>query len=370
MRSQQGVSSYGAATRWVLVAIAVLLLLTSLWFIRGILLLTLAAIILVILFTTPARYLVRLGMKREFATLLSVLAVVGIVIGLFAVLLPSLVSQFATLLRETVPTGLEELAERWEQGEFQQQFPFLAEISLQDTIDAVSSQLANAAGQVGASVLPVLGGVANTILSILIVIFLSLYFLADPQMHQEGLVKLFPLESRGRVREIIEIIDRTLRGWLRATLASMAFAGIATGVLLGLLGIQQAAALGVLAGLLSFVPNFGPIIALIPSIAAGVVQAPNNVIWIIVIIYGVSFVQSQIITPILVADSIKLPAVLILLGQIVAGIFFGFMGILLAVPMTAILTVLVNEVYVKDVLGDRLLVSGDAVRGEILVDER
>ena len=69
-------------------------------------------------------------------------------------------------------------------------------------------------------------------------------------------------------------------------------------------------------------------------------------------IYGVSFIQSQIVTPLLAPGSIRLPPVLVLLGQIVAGAFFGFLGLLLAVPLTAIVMVLVQEIYVKDMLGD------------------
>ena len=75
---------------------------------------------------------------------------------------------------------------------------------------------------------------------------------------------------------------------------------------------------------------------------------------VIVVIYGVSFLQSQIVTSLLVSGSIRLPPVLVLLGQIVAGAFFGFLGLMLAVPLTAILMVLVQEVYIKDMLGDRL----------------
>ncbi|MCL4251474.1 MAG: AI-2E family transporter [Anaerolineae bacterium] len=363
-------SPYGATTRWVLLALAIVIFLASLWFIRGILLLILAAIILVILFTTPIRSLVKRGVPHGWATLISVVLVVTVIVLLIAIVLPSLTAQFGTLLGDTVPRGINELIARLEDPQLQEQFAFLANINLQDTINALGSQLANAVSQIGASVLPVLGGVANTLLSILIVIFLSMYFLSDPNMHQEGLVRLLPVWYRERAREIIREIDATLRGWLRATLASMIFAGVATGVLLALLGIEQSIALGVLAGVLSFVPNFGPIIALIPSVAAGIVEVPGSVLWIVVIIYGVSFVQSQIITPILVSDTIKIPPVLILLGQIIAGVFFGFLGIMLAVPMTAILTVLVKEIYVKDVLGDsESFAPTTTFRDEVLADE-
>ena len=129
-------------------------------------------------------------------------------------------------------------------GALLEQFPFLEDVDFQNLLNTVGVQLASAIGQFGVTVLPVLGGVADTILSILIVIFLSIYLLADPQMHQEGLIRLFPISYRYRVREIFVRLDYTLRGWLRATIISMAFVGLATWLGLALLGIEQAVALG------------------------------------------------------------------------------------------------------------------------------
>ena len=123
---------------------------------------------------------------------------------------------------------------------------------------------------------------------------------------------------------------------------------------LAIIGVEQWAALGVLAGVLSFIPNFGPLLALIPSIAVAIIQAPENTFWVIIIIYGMSFLQSQIVGPLLANESMKLAPVLILIGQIVFGVFFGFLGIMLAVPLTALGVVLISEMYIKDFLGDRL----------------
>lgn len=344
-----------STTRWVLTAVIVIALLVAAWIVRGILLLTLASVILVVLITMPIRYLVRRGVGRRLASIISLLFIIVSIILLFMAALPTLIQQFNTLATVIVPQGVEALIEQWGRGEIQAQFPFLEGITTQDiesTFNTLSRQLTSAIPQLGVQVLPVLGGVADTLLSILIVVFLSVYFLADPRMHQEGVIKLFPIKYRYRVREIFVRLDATLRGWLRATIISMAFVLVGTWFGMTLLGIRQAAALGVLAGMLSFVPNFGPIIALVPSIAVGIVQTPEHIGWIVVIIYGVSFVQSQVVTPLLVQESIQLPPVLVLLGQIVAGAFLGFLGIMLSVPITAIIMVLVQEIYVKDILGD------------------
>ncbi len=365
-------SAYSATTRWVLTAVAVIILLVAAWIVRGILLLTLASVILVVLFTMPIRSLVKRGVNRGLATLLSLLFVVLMVFAVIALALPTLVQQFSVLATQIVPQGVEALVERWQSGEILIQYPFLGflkDFDLAPVLDQFTGQIAASLGQLGVSVLPVLGGVADTVLSILIVIFLSMYLLANPKMHQEGVIRLFPLWYRHRVREIFARLDLTLRGWLRATVISMAFVAVATGVGLALLGIQQAAALGVLAGVLSFVPNFGPIVALVPSIAVAIVQAPENVGWVIVVIYGVSFIQSQLVTPILVAGSIRLPPVLVLLGQIVAGAFLGFLGLMLAVPIAAILMVLVQEVYIKDVLGDHSVDERIMMPEEVLVPD-
>jgi predicted PurR-regulated permease PerM len=190
-------------------------------------------------------------------------------------------------------------------------------------------------------------------LSVLIVFFLSLYFLADPRGYTEGMVRLFPVWYRDRVREILDRMYEALRGWLEGTFISMIFVGVGTWLGLSLLNLEQAAALGALAGVLSFVPNFGQLVAVIAAVVVGIVQAPGSVSGIIAVIYGISFVQSQIFTPLLFAESVRIPPVLVLLGQIVCGALFGFLGILLAVPITAIFVILIREVYIKDVLGDR-----------------
>jgi len=353
--------------RWVLTCICAVVLTLAIWEVHTTLLLVLGSIILVVLVTMPIRFLVRLGFRRTPAAIISLVGILAIFILLILLALPSLLEQFSTLSSD-FQQGVSEVLSQWKQiqkdPQLRETFPYVAtlqdlmknffgEDDLNKIFTEVTRQLGQAAGQLGGSVLPVVSGVASTLLSLIIVIFLSLYLLAEPDKYEEGAIKLFPIWYRPRVRFIIDRIDFTLRLWLQGQLLLMIFAGLVTWLGLAILGLNQALALGVLAGLFSFVPNFGPIAALVPSLVVGLVQSPQHIAWIVLIIYGTSFLQSQLIAPLLFKESLNLPPVLVLIGQIFAAVFFGFLGLMLAVPIIAILIVLVQEVYIKDILGDK-----------------
>lgn len=353
--------SYIQTTRWVLVAVSIVAVLAVIWAVRNILLLMLAAVILVVFFNIPVRFLARFNVRRGVAVIAAVLFTMFAITLLARVALPTLLEQFTTLTTEIIPNGVRQLIERFNSGEMFEQTPLLAELfepfeeQLRldpNIINDLTRQLVTSIGQIGVSVLPVVGDVASTLLSVLVVIFLSLYMLVDPEGYRDGAIRLAPVWYRDRALYISNRVHFVLRGWLEGTFISMFFVGIGTWMGLSVLRIEQAAALGVIAGVMSFVPNFGQLVAVIAAVVVGVVQAPENIGWIIVVIYGISFFQSQVFSPLLFAESLSLPPVLVLLGQIICGALFGFMGILLAVPITAILMVLIQEIYIKDILGD------------------
>lgn len=354
---------------WIFVLLITIILFIALWAIRSILLLTFAAVLLTVLATAPVRIFERWGMNRGVAILLSL--ILGLVVIVVAIMLvfPTLFQQFSVLFTDIIPRGVEQLIEEWNSGRVFDAFPFLEDyvqniVIDSDLINQVATQVGNALGTLGGSVLPLVGSVANTVLSILIVIFLSMYFLAEPRRYISGIIALTPKWYRSRMQDILALCDETIRAWLRVTGASMLLVGLGTALGLAIIGVEQWAALGVLAGVLSFIPNFGPLLALIPSIAVAIIQAPENTFWVIIIIYGMSFLQSQIVGPLLANESMKLAPVLILIGQIIFGVFFGFLGIMLAVPLTALGVVLISEMYIKDFLGDRLWNSPKDVSDE------
>lgn len=366
-------------TRWVIVAFVIAILIGAFWTVRGVVLLALTSIVLVVLLTTPIRFLHKRGMNRGLATAISLLTLPAFFIVFMLIVLPLLSDQIIRLT-DLIEQGVGQVINQWEAlnaappeyflglhlGAIDApvvppEDPLFSGIqtlvnSIQidsETLQQMGSQVLSAFSQISVTVIPLVSGVASVLLNILIVIFMSMYLLADPKGHEDGFIRLLPVSYRHRGRAIIDRLDDALRGWLESTILAMIFVGLATWIGLTILGLREALALGFIAGLLAFVPTFGTLIAAVLAAIVGVLQQPQNIGWIIILTYGISLVQSQVISPLLVAGRINLPPVMVLLGQIVFGVFFGFMGLLLAVPLAAILMVLVQEVYIKDILGDR-----------------
>ncbi len=376
------------SSRWIWIALALFLVGFVLWNIRNILLYGLGAIILVILISMPVRFLARYKIGRTPAIFASLVAGTIIVYIISSMLLPTFVDQFVRL-GDSIAQGVDQIVEYWNSGELQDSYPFLVSLPRLNTaqpttlaldnlrvnpftyqvsvvnfdtqsfqidtatIRSLLEQGFNAVGQLGGTVLPFITGIANTLLTFLIVIFLTMFFLAEPDKYTKGFIKIFPLWYRDRVEYILKRIDYLLRRWIVSQFIGMAITFVGTYIGLALLGIQQAAALAILAAIFSLVPNFGQLIAVLVAILVASVQAPDKLILIIIVIYGVSFIQGQIIAPILTAGAVDIPPVLFLLGQIIAAGFFGVLGIVLTGPLLVIVMVIIQEVYVKDILGDR-----------------
>jgi predicted PurR-regulated permease PerM len=367
-------SGYVRQINSIFVAIITIIFFIGLWQIRSILMLAVAGVMLTIFFTMPVRFFMRWKFNRVVSILLSLSSGIILIIILSLVVFPTLFSQFNVLFTSTIPRGFEQLIELWNDKErLYETIPFSEALlssvdfaSFQidaDFLNQAVNQATNAVNSLGGSVLPFLGGVASALLSFIIVFFLCIYFIAEPDKYIQGIILLTPLWYRDRMREILVRLDTTIRAWIKVTLVSMIFVGAGTALGLALLGVEQWLALGVLAGALSFIPNFGTIAAIVPAVAVAIVQVPGSILWVIVMIIAVSFVQSQVIGPILTAESMNLPPVLILVGQIIFGLFFGFLGVMLAVPLTAVSVVLAEEIYIKDLLGDTSSEQEDEIKG-------
>jgi predicted PurR-regulated permease PerM len=191
-----------------------------------------------------------------------------------------------------------------------------------------------------------LHGFGGLIFAIVIGIFLA----ADPKLYRVGLLNLFPESRRARMGEVLDELGFTLWWWLLAQLATMASVGILVGIGLTVLGVPLSGTLGLLAALLSFIPSLGPFISVIPAVMLGLTISPMMGLWVCLLYLGVQTLEANIITPLIQQRAISLPPAFVLGSELLMGLLLGGAGLMFATPLAAVTLVLVNTLYIQDVL--------------------
>jgi predicted PurR-regulated permease PerM len=204
-----------------------------------------------------------------------------------------------------------------------------------------ASQMASAAGTT-------LGGLVTAF----IVVVTALYFAISPELYLNGLVLLFPTSYRGRLRDILAHVGRTLQFWLLGQSIDMLVVFLFTVIGLMLLGVPLALALGVLAGLLTFIPYFGAIAAAVPAVLVALSVGWQTAAWTLLLFFIAHSVDGYLISPLVQRRTVHMPPALTILSMTILGGLAGPMGIVLAAPLAAAGLVLVREAYVEDVLHD------------------
>lgn len=180
-----------------------------------------------------------------------------------------------------------------------------------------------------------------------LVIFLSVYLALDPATYREGLVRLFPVPARRKVGAALDESGTALRRWLMGQLFAMACMGLLTGIGLHLVGVPHAVPLGILIGVLDFVPVVGPFIGAIPGVLIAFSQSPQLALYAIGVYVAMQFIEGHFIVPLAQRWAVSIPPAVTLLGIVAAGLLFGPMGVFLAMPLIVVAVTLVNKLYVE-----------------------
>lgn len=200
------------------------------------------------------------------------------------------------------------------------------------------------------------GGLAATLFGALggyvVFLFVGVFLAFDPATYRRGLLALVPHSKRDRAQEVLAAGAHILRMWLFGKVVAMILVGILTWLGLMFLGIPLAMTLAVAASVLTFIPNFGPILAAVPALLLALLQGPQEVLYVAILYVAVQTVESYIVTPLIQQQAAKLPPALILLGQITMATLAGSLGLILATPLVALAMVWVRMLYVEDFLGD------------------
>jgi predicted PurR-regulated permease PerM len=366
--------------------LAIYLALRLLWFANALFLVAFLGVLFAIAVSAGADWLQRLRIPRGAGAALIVLAFFGL-LGLFgAWLAPTLRLQGAEL-RQKLPEAVDR-AEQWlnkrQSGIFgvilggsdavnkpaggttQTTTPTAAPTAGQtapvptNTSPTPSAGTAQATGAPelhdriqeklsGASryLFPFLTHTVEAIGGFLLVVFLTIYLAADPELYRRGVLALLPARRRREGAEVMDRVTVVLRKWLVTQLIAMLVIGVVTTTVLLILRVKAAFALGLLAGIFEFIPTVGPLLSAVPGVAMGFLDSPEKAATVAVAYWGIQFLENHILIPLLMKGGMDLPPALTVITQALLALVFGFLGLMVAVPLLATVMVMVQVLYVE-----------------------
>ena len=334
--------------RRVLIVLALGTLFFLAWQLRLVLLMLFGAIVVASIFRALSDILRRyLKLPDAVAVGLSVIIILGLVGALVALFWAHFASQFDTL-RENLPRA-------WRSFEAR-----VGDLGLGDQLRAAMARDGGIAGgffgNIGSTIMSVSGAIAD----LMVVIFGGIFLAAQPNFYSAGAIKLVPAGKRELVGEAMIDSERALRLWLRGQLLAMVLVGLFTGLGLWLLGMPSAAVLGLLAGLLEFIPFAGPVLAAIPAILLALAVSPDLALWVLLLYIVVQQVEGNILQPLIQQYAVDLPGVILLFALIAFGTLFGIIGVILAAPLAVVSYVLVKRLYVVEALHTSTPIPGES----------
>lgn len=345
--SQTAYFSYGRIASATLIVAAIIGLAWLILSLTRFLMLVFAAVVIAAVFDAIASWLCRLTrMRRSFALVLSVIGLITFFIGALVLFGSQLALQIDTI-REMVPQavqGLEGFLNRYGLGD-----------KARELLAVGSNDVSQIISQAGGYALAAGSGLADLVLVLVAAIFLA----GDPATYRRGLLLLLPTKAEGIVALAFDDAARGLRGWMMGqAISSLLVAGL-TWAGLALLDVPAAGGLGLIAGLLDMIPMVGPVIAGIPAVLLAFTVSPITALWTLLLFLGIQQLQGNFLQPMIQKHAVNVPPAVLLFAVFASGVLFGFLGVLLAAPLTIVVYVFVQRVYVRHLLGKPIKLAGD-----------
>lgn len=325
----------------VFATLLIVLLALAAWHLSFVLLLAFLGVLIAVLLRHLALALARHTPLSPAAGVLVVALGIVLLLGLGVVSLGPRIFGQVQLVIDSLPSALAGAEARL------RQYPW-GELLLERVPEGQARPDWNILGTIGGTVSTVIGMLANVAIVVTVAIFLAI----DPQLYRRGLLHLVPLHKRPRAAEILDALGRGLWRWLLGQGIAMTAVAVMAGVGLWLIGVPLALALGVIAGLMDFIPYVGPWLGAAPAVLLALAQGPAEAMQAAVLFLVIQQVEGHVLMPVIQKKASALPPVLTILAVVAFGLLFGFMGVFLATPLLLVLIILVRMIYVEDVLGD------------------
>jgi predicted PurR-regulated permease PerM len=282
----------------------------------------------------------RTPLSRGWALLIVILLVLGFLGFIGYIVVPEFLGELDDLGRQVSAVGgfIQDMLERLGLAD---ELIKPEELPIADAAGAVMRQTATAL----MTTIGILGG-------LIIMTAIALFAVVNPELYRCGFLRLLPRDQRPRVAETLSRVAHALRWWFLSQLISMVLLGVSISLGLMIIGIDLWLSLGVLTGLLTFIPYLGPIIAGIPIVIIGFTQGMETGIIVLVFYLIVQNIEAQIVVPIIQHRVVNLAPVLAISTQVLMGALFGVLGVIFAAPVTIVAMVAVRKLYMEDVLDE------------------
>lgn len=334
----------------VILAVLIVAVAIALWKIAHALLLGIAGVLFGIFLSTLTNWFSRgTGLSYKWSLAVVGILLVGFLVAGGMLIGPSVGNQFSRL-QETLPESVEKLRTAIENTTWGQYLPETTR-GPQDLIPGSTNMLAQVTGYASTAI--------DVILKFLLVIFLGFFFAYQPRLYKRGLILLVPRKYRPRAEEVLRALANGLKWWLFSRIIAILFVMVTTGLGLWLLGVPLALVLGILAGILDFVPYIGPIVAAIPGILLAFTVSPLMALYTAILYLVIQQIEGELVTPVVQQKAIYIPPAVTLLALTTFGLLFGILGVLLAMPLAVVTMILIQMLYVEDVLHTDIRVLGE-----------
>jgi predicted PurR-regulated permease PerM len=201
----------------------------------------------------------------------------------------------------------------------------------------------------------------DMIIMVIIILFVGIYLAANPQKYIRGILTLLPKNGRNRIEELFHALHSCLLRWITGAIVSMIVSGVLAAIGFSLIGLPLALILALIISFFAFIPYLGPVFAIIPVLLVALSEKPVIVLYAFTLYFFIEILESYEITPKIQKKVIYLPPAVLISIQILLTFLAGFLGLLLAAPLTVVIIVTIQVLYIKYYLGvsdDRIEVEG------------
>jgi predicted PurR-regulated permease PerM len=325
----------------VLTGSAIIIILLAAWFGRTLILLAFAGVLLAVLLRAVTDAMIKyLHLNAAVALALTIIAILGAGTALVLMVAPNVETQ-SKAVWEQMPATLQQARSQLQQHEWGRRL-----LTQLPTASGLLSHGAQVVQRSAETIFGALGIIGYTV----VIAFVGVYLAIDPRRYCRGAVDLFPPAWRPAIRECLDEAGNCLRRWLLGKFALMIFVGASTSIGLYFLHIPLVTPLALLAAVLDFIPNIGPVLSAVPAVLLALTIGPDHALWTAVLYLAVQVIESYILQPMVQGKAVSLPPAVLISSQVLFGLLLGLPGVILATPLTVVLLVFTRKLYVGSIL--------------------